>query len=173
MSKELQGQEQLGAIITKEKADESELQKQEQINVIDIKLPKVEKMVKVSEQLDETGFSANKEKVSEAREFEKISNLKRKIREEKKPPDENIFVANKEKKGKLDMFGKFAKIESKGVTEACVTEACVTEACVTEACIITESEDNTKELRDMIELTKKKSPDLSKLDHNAKVEIGD
>ena len=60
MSKELQGQEQLGAIITKEKADESKLQEQEQINVIDIKLPKVEKMAEVSDQLDETAFSANR-----------------------------------------------------------------------------------------------------------------
>ena len=107
MSKELQGQEQLGAIITKEKADESELQEQEQINVIDIKLPNVEKMGEVSEQLDETAFSANKEKASEAREFEKISTLEGKNREEKKPPDE------KEKADKLDMFGTFAKIESK------------------------------------------------------------
>ena len=29
---------------------------------------------------------------------------------------------------KLNMFGKFAKIESKGVTEVCVTKACATEA---------------------------------------------
>ena len=34
---------------------------------------------------------------------------------EKMPPDLS----------KLDMFGKFARIESKGVTEACVTEACL------------------------------------------------
>ena len=37
--------------------------------------------------------------------------------EEKMPPDLS----------KLDMFGKFARIESKGVTKACVTEACVTD----------------------------------------------
>ena len=154
MFKELQGQEQLGAIITKEKADESKLLEQEHINVINMKLPKVEKVGKVSKQLDKTGFSVNKEKSSEAREFEKISNLEGKIWEEKKPPDENIFVANKEKKGKLDMFGKFTKIDSKGVTkacvtkaritEACVTKACVTEACVTKACIVTESEGDTR-----------------------------
>ena len=35
------------------------------------------------------------------------------IRDEKKPPDENIFVANKEKAGKLCMFGTIVKIESK------------------------------------------------------------
>ena len=84
---------------------------------------------------------------------------------------------------KLNMFCKFAKIESKGVTKACITEACVTEAritkaciteaCVTEACIITQSEGDTNELRDLIELKKKKPPDLSKLNHKAKAEIGE
>ena len=51
MSKELQGQEQLGTIITKEKD-------QEQINIIDMKLPKVEKTGKVSKQLNKTGRSS-------------------------------------------------------------------------------------------------------------------
>ena len=64
--------------------------------------------------------------------------------EEKKPLDLS----------KLDMFGKFTKIDSKGVTEACVTKAriteacvtkaCVTEDCVTKACIVTESEGDTR-----------------------------
>ena len=73
--------------------------------------------------------------------------------EEKKPPN-------------------LAKIQSKGVTKDSVTEAFVNKACVTKACIVTESEGDTKELRDVKKLKKKKLPDLSKLDHNAKAKIG-
>ena len=67
---------------------------------------------------------------------------------------------------KLNVFGKFAKIKSKGFTKVCVTEACVTEAKD-----VTESKGDTKEMGDVMELKKKKPLDLSKLNHNAKVEI--
>ena len=85
-------------------------------NVIFIKLPEEEKMGKVSKQLDETGFGANKEKAGEGKEFEKVGTLREKIREERKPPDETVFKTVFE--GSED-----GKIESKGVTEACFTEA--------------------------------------------------
>ena len=96
---------------------------------------------------------------------------------------------------KLDMFGKFAKIDSKGVTEACITKACVTKACIiTEkkrdaenikangmpGFIVNKAEckqklqkkertgigkNDTEELRDVIEL-KKKKPMLFGIDYN-------
>ena len=89
---------------------------------------------------------------------------------------------------KLPDFSKLAKIESKGVTEACITEAKdetelqkqeqhnvkftkIESKGVTEACNVTESEGDKKEMGDVMELKKKKPPDLNKFDHNAKVEI--
>ena len=56
--------------------------------------------------------------------YKVIAETKSKLKE-KKLPDLS----------KLDMLGKFTKIESKGVTKACLTKACVTKACVTKACV--------------------------------------
>ena len=93
-------------------------------NVIFIKLPEEEKMGKVSKQLDETGFGANKEKAGEGKEFEKVGTLREKIREERKPPDETVFKTVFEA-SEVEEIGKDndGKIKSKGVTEAYVTKA--------------------------------------------------
>ena len=84
---------------------------------------------------------------------------------------------------KLPDFSKLAKIESKGVTEAKdetelqkqeqhnVKFTKIESKGVTEACNVTESEGDKKEMGDVMELKKKKPPDLNKFDHNAKVEI--
>ena len=67
------------------------MQKQEQYNVIISKLLEEENKGEVSKQLDKTGFGANKEKVDERQEFEKVGILGENIREERKPPDETVF----------------------------------------------------------------------------------
>ena len=100
------------------------------------------------EEGQQEGLRLHKEGQQEvSEEEEKASNIEGKIQEEKKPSDETVFNANKEKAGEAEELEKNINLERKMLVFG------------HSAKVIAKTEE-------------KKPPDLSKLNQNAKVEIG-